>query len=538
MGFMHTVAGNYKDALHYLKPLSEHPTGRDLPLVALSLMTCRYLLGEVPTAPVTFETLDEPLDRLADQIARLAPLEMVQPLDLPPTVPVVFAACNDRYFYQHALTLAASIHATNAGKLALHLHLYSPNQGILDEVERMRERFPGMPIGVSLERDCPLTHPPSYFAMARFVRAHQIFSQYQSEFCIVDVDALFNKPWQHILAQFDEETELALACPVAAPFWEQVTAAFVYAKPAPVAREYLAKVAQFIARNIELKTNIWFTDQIALSACNQRFLSANPAVSHVPADLLIDIHQHPQAPIWAVFNTQNRVRAYDERREELGAHYGFRAPASRAAVYSHVSRVKAPVFFVQIGAMDGASFDPIHAHVKAHHWRGILVEPLPDMMDRLRNNYGQQKGLAFENVAITEQEERRTLYRVPTEAIKRAGLPDWVMGMSTFVPGKLDCYQPHVVEQAVACIPLAKLLAKHRPAKVDILQIDAEGYDFKILKQFDFARYRPSVVNFEFVNLNRQEKAEVETMLLRHGYLFYQEDQDVFAVRREVIFTD
>jgi FkbM family methyltransferase len=303
-----------------------------------------------------------------------------------------------------------------------------------------------------------------------------------------------------------------------------------------VAREYLARVAQFIARNIEIKTNVWFTDQIALSACSQRFESACPGVSRVTADALIDIHQHPQAPIWAVSTRKTGVRAYDERRDQLGARYGFRPIGNRAAVYSHISRLKAPVFFVQIGAMDGASFDPIHAHVKAHNWRGILVEPLPDMMDRLRNNYGQQKGLAFENVAITEREERRTLYRVPVEAIKSAGLPDWVMGMSTFVPGKLDCYKPHVIEQPVVCIPLTKLLAKHRPVKIDVLQVDAEGYDLKILKQFDFARYRPAIVNFEYVNLSREEKTEVETLLTRHGYLFYQEDQDVFAVRREIIF--
>jgi FkbM family methyltransferase len=476
--------------------LSEHPLGRDLPLVARSLMTCRYLMGEVPTSPVTFETLAQPLDDLAAQIGRLAPLEMVHPLELPLSCPVVFAACNDRYFYQHALTLAASLHATNVGKLALHLHLYSPNQGILDEGKRLRTRFPGVSIGVSLERgDCPLSHPPSYFAMARFVRAHQVFSLYQSALCIVDVDALFNKPWEHVLAQFDAGTEIALACPAAAPFWEEVTAPFVYCK-------------------------------------------SNPAVSLVPADQLIDIHQHPQAPIWAVSTRKFGVRAYDERREELGRRYGFCPLGNRSSVYSHVARVEAPVFFVQIGAMDGTSFDPIHAHGKAHNWRGILVEPLPDMMDRLRNNYRQQKGLAFENVAITEQEERRTLYRVPTEAIKQAGLPDWVMGMSTFVPGKLDCYKPHVVAQSVTCIPLVKLLAKHRPAKIDILQIDAEGYDFKILKQFDLARYRPSIVSFEFVNLSCQEKSEVETMLLGHGYLLYQEDQDVFAVRRDIIFAD
>jgi hypothetical protein len=264
-GFIYTMTGDYTAALRYLQPLAKHPTGRELPLVALSEMTCRYFLGETPRMPVSFETLNITTDGLASQIGQLAPLEMIQPLERPLTCPVVFAACDDKYFYQHALNLAASIHVTSPGTLALHLHLYSPNKGMLAEIDRLRERLPGLSIGVSSEcGPLPVTPAPTYYSVARFVRAHQLLEYYNCELCIVDADAIFNRPWKEFVAQFDQKTELALACPRTSPFWEQVIAGVVYCKATPLAKHFLARVAQFILRNIELKTVVWFTDQIAL----------------------------------------------------------------------------------------------------------------------------------------------------------------------------------------------------------------------------------------------------------------------------------
>jgi hypothetical protein len=92
--------------------------------------------------------------------------------------------------------------------------------------------------------------------------------------------------------------------------------------------------------------------------------------------------------------------------------------------FCFVRSKKAQIFFLQIGAMDGVSFnDPIHAYVKVNGWHGILVEPLPDMMEQLKATYANYSGLAFETVAITDCEETRTLYRVPIDSTQKAGLP-------------------------------------------------------------------------------------------------------------------
>lgn len=534
MGFIHTMEGEYKEAMDYLRPLLQDAKTRILPTVALSAMTCGYFTGEMPTWPLSFETLDENIDRLAADIAKLPPLEMLQLLP-EQDLPIVFVACNDRYFFQHALHLAYSMHATNAGKVALHLHLYAPSACVLAEIERLRERVPGLDIGVSTE---PLPKAlrreflKAYFATVRFVRAHQVLEHYGSDLCIMDADALFNQPWETL--RLPADAELVLTAPTHAPFWERITAGFIYCRPTPHACDFLARVAQFIARNIERNMLIWFTDQIALSVCDDRFNKDKPGVVRLPAETLMDTQHNSQALTWAVTANKAGSPLYNNARETLGRRYGQLPQATPEALYAHANR-NGPLFFLQVGAMDGVSYDPIRPHVVAHGWRGILVEPLPDMMEKLKTNYAGSAGLVFENVAITEQDETRKLYRVTAEAVHR-GVPHWALGMSTFIEGKLDDYKPHVVEQPVACMRLETLLAKYKPERIDILQIDTEGYDYKVLKQFDFTRYQPYIINLEWVNLNAEEKAATQALLLAQGYVFYENDMDLFAVKREMLF--
>lgn len=540
VGFTHSIAGNYAEALRYLDPLTVNPKAAGLPLVELSAMSCHFLAGDVPTAPLTFETLNTGLETLDHLLGRITPMEMIQPLERPVTCPVVLTACNDRYFYHHAVNLAASIHATNRGKLALHFHLYSPSAGVLAEIDRLRSRLPGLQIGVSAERGTSaMEQTPAYFAAVRFVRAHQLLAYYRSELCIIDSDAQFNRVWEHFLAQFPPETEIALSCPPDTPFWEHILATVGYYKPTPLVEHFLAKVAQFIARNIERQTVCWMTDQTALGACDHRYTKDHPAVSHVPYDLLVDTRtHHPQAPIWSVTTRKRGFSRYDGMRERLGQKYGFLPCADRDFIFKHVSRVKAPVFFLQIGAMDGVTLDPIHEYVKAGGWHGILVEPLPDMVARLRSTYAQQSGLVFETVGIAEREETRIMYRIPAETVAKAGLPLRAAALSSLNRGHLSEFPAHTAQETVKCTTLAALLARHKPEKIDVLQIDASGYDAKILKQFDFARYHPAIVTIEFQHLAGQEKSEAEALLLSNGYLFYQDEGDLFAFRRDVFFTD
>jgi hypothetical protein len=65
---------------------------------------------------------------------------------------------------------------------------------------------------------------------------------------------------------------------------------------------------------------------------------------------------------------------------------------------------------------------------------------------------------------------------------------------------------------------LSSLLAKHAVQTVDLLQIDAEGYDYEILKTIDFREIKPKIIRFEHAHLGPAEKGECIELLISQDY--------------------
>jgi len=63
--------------------------------------------------------------------------------------------------------------------------------------------------------------------------------------------------------------------------------------------------------------------------------------------------------------------------------------------------------------------------------------------------------------------------------------------------------------------------------------IDTEGYDYEVLKQIDFQRFRPSLVIYERVHLSDAAKKASVDMLNKAGYdVFNSYSLNFVAVRR------
>ena len=89
-----------------------------------------------------------------------------------------------------------------------------------------------------------------------------------------------------------------------------------------------------------------------------------------------------------------------------------------------------PLQFVQIGANDGVRFDDLYSIVTNAQFSGIVVEPLPDLYQRLRLNYADYPSIVPVNVAVHEQEGSLPLYRVAPDSIAR--YPGWATGIASF----------------------------------------------------------------------------------------------------------
>ncbi|MFY9287282.1 MAG: FkbM family methyltransferase, partial [Alphaproteobacteria bacterium] len=94
------------------------------------------------------------------------------------------------------------------------------------------------------------------------------------------------------------------------------------------------------------------------------------------------------------------------------------------------------VYFIQIGAMDGVSYDPIHKHVKKQKWKGLLFEPIPDMFVKLQNNYRDCSGLTFVNAAIADYEGAIEMMCISEAGMQKAQLTQAALGLSSFLPDR------------------------------------------------------------------------------------------------------
>jgi hypothetical protein len=82
------------------------------------------------------------------------------------------------------------------------------------------------------------------------------------------------------------------------------------------------------------------------------------------------------------------------RRPAFAAARKVEPSASSARDLHALAHRKPDLFFLQICGMDGKRFDPIYAFVKHYRWKGIILEPLPDLFEALAANYAGSEGVA------------------------------------------------------------------------------------------------------------------------------------------------
>jgi FkbM family methyltransferase len=83
--------------------------------------------------------------------------------------------------------------------------------------------------------------------------------------------------------------------------------------------------------------------------------------------------------------------------------------------------------FIQVGAFDGTTKDPLRKYIQACGWRGILIEPQPRPADELGKLYGGNDRLVILQAALDEKRGTRTLFTVESDSV-----PTWARGMASF----------------------------------------------------------------------------------------------------------
>lgn len=192
-----------------------------------------------------------------------------------------------------------------------------------------------------------------------------------------------------------------------------------------------------------------------------------------------------------------------------------------------------PFNFVQVGAFDGITRDPLRGFIQAGGWRGVLIEPQPTAAERLRALYADASDIGVVQAAVADQDGSRTLY-----TIAEGAAPAWAGGLASFdranilkhahlIPG----LEAMVREETVPCVTFGSVLAFLDQDPLDLLQVDTEGADAQILACFPFDQVRPAIVHWEIKHLTKVQREETFERLLGLGYrLARSGGEDMMAV--------
>ncbi len=139
-------------------------------------------------------------------------------------------------------------------------------------------------------------------------------------------------------------------------------------------------------------------------------------------------------------------------------------------------------FFVEVGANHPRSGSQSW-HLEQRGWSGILVEPLPELAEKLRQ-MRSAKVFCAACSSPTNAGQRRPFY-----------VADKLSSLDR------DRMAPGSRPQAVIEVPVRTLddilVEAGAPSSIDFLSVDVEGHEIEVLRGFDFRRWRPRLILLE-----------------------------------------
>jgi FkbM family methyltransferase len=194
--------------------------------------------------------------------------------------------------------------------------------------------------------------------------------------------------------------------------------------------------------------------------------------------------------------------------------------------------------FVEVGSNDGLQHDPLRPFIVDREWRGIMVEPVPYVFERLRRTYEANPRIAIENVAIADRDASLPFYYLREAALdERAVLPGWYDGIGSFSLQTVLSHSRHipdiehrVIAGEVPCLTFESLCEKHGVQQLDLLLIDTEGYDREVLRGIDLERWSPRLLVFEHYHLSPGDRSACTAQLAEAGYELLSEGFDTWCL--------
>jgi FkbM family methyltransferase len=201
------------------------------------------------------------------------------------------------------------------------------------------------------------------------------------------------------------------------------------------------------------------------------------------------------------------------------------------AIISNLVEKKNISSLVQIGDNDGISHDHVHNVIKKFKLESLLLEPIKKYFYDLKKNYLNYENVRIENSALSINNEILFLYKVNAKYFNKYGTLS--SGISSFYKEHLlrhGIKEKHIIQEKVNQISFDELLKKYSISTFDLLLIDTEGYDCRIVNDFflKIKKIRPIII-FEWSHIKNIELEITLGSIIDNNYSFFPIGDDIFC---------
>jgi FkbM family methyltransferase len=241
-----------------------------------------------------------------------------------------------------------------------------------------------------------------------------------------------------------------------------------------------------------------------------------------------------------------------EIRRQTQPHHDRREMSHLESVLTLLlTRTDKTINIVQVGANDGSINDPLFAFTSKYPDRTkiLLVEPQKHLVPFLKKNYDFHKAAHIFNGAIGPENQLelhriRKCYWKDFQPSYSAGWPEYraPTGVtSANISHVENALRRHykgsekladVIEtEVVECLGMADLISRTSLFdRLDVLQVDAEGFDDQVIFSSSIPQLKPLVINFEAANLTPKRMGDLDMYLGNLGYVVSWHGFDALAI--------
>jgi FkbM family methyltransferase len=162
-------------------------------------------------------------------------------------------------------------------------------------------------------------------------------------------------------------------------------------------------------------------------------------------------------------------------------------------------------FFIEAGASDGIAQSNTLYFERYKNWRGILIEPVPELAIQCKEN---RPNCIVENCALVSFDYSETLVQM-----RYCRLMSLVKGALTTPEVEEAHIRKGCEMQGVSSydlqVPartLTSILNEYDVTTIDFLSLDVEGYEINVLKGIDFEKHRPNLMLIEALDSSFRDK--------------------------------